>query len=44
MLQIPISKWQDLSDNEETLGEVYGDDVQQLHLLVGLKIKEFAHL
>lgn len=49
MLQIPITKWEDLTDHEEvieTLHEVYGDDVEQLDLLVGLmaekKIKGFA--
>ncbi|KAI3808705.1 hypothetical protein L1987_24663 [Smallanthus sonchifolius] len=46
---IPISTWDDLTDNEEvidTLHEVYGDDVEQLDLLVGMlaekKIKGFA--
>ncbi|NP_001412805.1 alpha-dioxygenase PIOX [Nicotiana tabacum] len=49
MLQIPISKWEDLTDDEEvinTLGEVYGDDVEELDLMVGMaaekKIKGFA--
>lgn len=49
MLQIPITKWEDLTDDEEvikTLDEVYGDEVEQLDLLVGLmaekKIKGFA--
>ncbi|XP_006338535.1 alpha-dioxygenase 1-like [Solanum tuberosum] len=49
MLQIPITKWEDLTDDEEvikTLDEVYGDDVEQLDLLVGMsaekKIKGFA--
>jgi len=49
MLQIPISKWEDLTDDEEaikTLGEVYDDDIEELDLLVGLmaekKIKGFA--
>ncbi|XP_060195774.1 alpha-dioxygenase PIOX-like [Lycium barbarum] len=49
MLQIPISKWEDLTDDEEaikTLREVYGDDVEELDLLVGMsaekKIKGFA--
>ncbi|XP_049383060.1 alpha-dioxygenase PIOX [Solanum stenotomum] len=49
MLQIPITKWEDLTDDEEvikTLYEVYGDDVEQLDLLVGMsaekKIKGFA--
>ncbi|WMV17513.1 hypothetical protein MTR67_010898 [Solanum verrucosum] len=49
MLQIPITKWEDLTDDEEvikTLHEVYGDDVEQLDLLVGMsaekKIKGFA--
>lgn len=46
---IPISKWEDLTDDTETIGilrEVYGDDVEKLDLLVGLmaekKIKGFA--
>ncbi|KAL3833220.1 hypothetical protein ACJIZ3_007956 [Penstemon smallii] len=46
---IPISKWEDLTnDNEaiETLREVYNDDVEELDILVGLmaekKIKGFA--
>ncbi|KAH0700697.1 hypothetical protein KY284_014912 [Solanum tuberosum] len=49
MLQIPITKWEDLTDDEEvikTLHEVYGDDVEKLDLLVGMsaekKIKGFA--
>ncbi|XVE83913.1 hypothetical protein DITRI_Ditri16bG0126300 [Diplodiscus trichospermus] len=49
MLMIPISKWEDLTDDMETiqtLNEVYGDDVEELDLLVGLmaekKIKGFA--
>ncbi|XP_076945229.1 alpha-dioxygenase PIOX-like [Bidens hawaiensis] len=36
---IPITKWDNLTDNKEviaTLNEVYGDDVEQLDLLVGL--------
>ena len=46
---IPISKWEDLTDDKEaiqTLKEVYGDDVEELDLLVGLmaekKITGFA--
>jgi hypothetical protein len=46
---IPISKWEDLTDDEEViegLKEVYGDDVEKLDLIVGLhaekKIKGFA--
>ena len=46
---IPISRWEDLTDNVEAveaLREVYGDDVEKLDLLVGLmaekKIKGFA--
>ncbi|GJT16687.1 alpha-dioxygenase 1-like protein [Tanacetum coccineum] len=46
---IPISKWEDLTDDQEaikTLREVYDDDVEQLDLLVGMaaekKIKGFA--
>ncbi|KAK4488486.1 hypothetical protein RD792_004250, partial [Penstemon davidsonii] len=49
LLLIPISKWEDLTnDNEaiETLREVYNDDVKELDILVGLmaekKIKGFA--
>ncbi|KAJ8526545.1 hypothetical protein K7X08_029022 [Anisodus acutangulus] len=39
MLQILISKWEDLTDNEEaikTFREIYGDDVEKLDLLVGM--------
>nr|XP_043631921.1 alpha-dioxygenase 1 [Erigeron canadensis] len=46
---IPISKWEDLTDDQEAidmLREVYDDDVEQLDLLVGMaaekKIKGFA--
>lgn len=46
---IPISKWEDLTDDDEVvtaLKEVYGNDVEKLDLLVGLhaekKIKGFA--
>ncbi|KAM0002352.1 putative hem peroxidase superfamily, hem peroxidase, animal-type [Helianthus debilis subsp. tardiflorus] len=46
---IPISKWEDLTDDEKAipkLREVYGDDVEQLDLLVGMmaekKINGFA--
>ncbi|KAF5469115.1 hypothetical protein F2P56_013211 [Juglans regia] len=49
LLMIPLSKWEDLTDNievVEALHEVYGDDVEKLDLLVGLhaekKIKGFA--
>ncbi|KAJ4847375.1 Alpha-dioxygenase 1 [Turnera subulata] len=49
LLLIPISKWEDLTDDKEaiaTLREVYGDDVEALDLLVGLmaekKISGFA--
>ncbi|KAI9114063.1 hypothetical protein K1719_015314 [Acacia pycnantha] len=49
LLMIPISKWEDLTDDEEVieaLREVYGDDVEKLDLIVGLhaekKIKGFA--
>ena len=49
LLLIPISKWEDLTEDKEaiqTLKEVYGDDVEELDLLVGLmaekKIKGFA--
>ncbi|KAJ8546316.1 hypothetical protein K7X08_018899 [Anisodus acutangulus] len=49
MLQIPISKWEDLTNDEDSikmLREVYGDDVEELDLLVGMsaekKIKGFA--
>ncbi|KAE8021580.1 hypothetical protein FH972_007457 [Carpinus fangiana] len=49
LLLIPISKWKDLTDDNEAiraLEEVYGDDVEELDLLVGLmaekKITGFA--
>lgn len=49
LLLIPISKWEDLTNDEKaikTLKEVYGDDVEELDILVGLmaekKIKGFA--
>ncbi|MCL7044891.1 hypothetical protein MKW94_025493 [Papaver nudicaule] len=49
LLMIPISKWEDLTDDKEVikaLREVYGDDNEKLDLLVGLhaekKIKGFA--
>lgn len=49
MLMIPISTWEDLTEDKEViraLEEVYGDDVEKLDLLVGLhaerKIKGFA--
>ncbi|RYR56793.1 hypothetical protein Ahy_A05g022493 isoform C [Arachis hypogaea] len=49
LLLIPISKWEDLTDDKEAievLEDVYGDDVEELDLLVGLmaekKIKGFA--
>ncbi|XP_048232394.1 alpha-dioxygenase 1-like isoform X2 [Ricinus communis] len=49
LLMIPISKWEDLTDDQEAiqaLKEVYGDNVEALDLLVGLmaekKIKGFA--
>ncbi|XP_044501170.1 alpha-dioxygenase 1-like [Mangifera indica] len=49
LLLLPISKWEDLTDDEEkiqVLREVYGDNVEELDLLVGLmaekKIKGFA--
>lgn len=49
LLLIPISKWEDLTDDKEaieSLKEVYGDDVEELDTLVGLmaekKIKGFA--
>ncbi|XP_039047440.1 alpha-dioxygenase 1-like [Hibiscus syriacus] len=49
LLLIPISKWEDLTEDKEVievLKEVYGDDVEQLDLMVGLmsekKIKGFA--
>ncbi|XXG48832.1 hypothetical protein AAC387_Pa02g3170 [Persea americana] len=49
MLMLPISKWEDLTDDQEAidvLREVYGNNVESLDLLVGLmaekKIKGFA--
>ncbi|OMO97225.1 hypothetical protein CCACVL1_04623 [Corchorus capsularis] len=49
LLMIPISKWEDLTDDYEVieaLSEVYGEDVEKLDLLVGLhaekKIKGFT--
>ncbi|KAJ1394222.1 heme peroxidase [Sesbania bispinosa] len=49
LLMIPISKWEDLTDDKEVIEafkEVYGDDVEKLDLIVGLhaekKIKGFA--
>ncbi|KAG6675811.1 hypothetical protein I3842_15G123600 [Carya illinoinensis] len=49
LLMIPLSKWEDLTDDSEVveaLHEVYGDDVEKLDPLVGLhaekKIKGFA--
>ncbi|KAG9160522.1 hypothetical protein Leryth_019477 [Lithospermum erythrorhizon] len=49
LLMSPISKWEDLTDDVETINtlrEVYEDDVDQLDLLVGLmaekKINGFA--
>lgn len=46
---LPISKWEDLTDDQEAidvLREVYGNNVESLDLLVGLmaekKIKGFA--
>lgn len=49
LLLIPISKWEDLTDDKEAidmLREVYDNDVEQLDLMVGMaaekKIKGFA--
>ncbi|KAF5734551.1 alpha-dioxygenase 2 [Tripterygium wilfordii] len=49
LLMIPITKWEDLTDDEdviEVLLDVYGNDVEKLDLQVGLhaekKIKGFA--
>lgn len=49
LLMIPISKWEDLTDDEEVieaLKEVYEDDIEKMDLIVGLhaekKIKGFA--
>ncbi|KAJ9683482.1 hypothetical protein PVL29_019173 [Vitis rotundifolia] len=49
LLLIPISKWEDLTDDNETINilrELYGDDVEELDTHVGLmaekKIKGFA--
>lgn len=49
LLMSPISKWEELTDDEEAievLRQVYGDDIDKLDLNVGLhaekKIKGFA--
>ncbi|KAL1211305.1 Alpha-dioxygenase 1 [Cardamine amara subsp. amara] len=49
LFMIPITKWEDLTDDKEAieiLDDVYGGDVEELDLLVGLmaekKIKGFA--
>nr|CAD1830183.1 unnamed protein product [Ananas comosus var. bracteatus] len=49
LLMIPISKWEDLTDDREAiiaLQQVYGENIENLDLLVGLmaekKIKGFA--
>ncbi|CAK9322601.1 unnamed protein product [Citrullus colocynthis] len=49
LMLIPISKWEDLTDQPteiQALRDVYGDDVEELDILVGLmaekKIKGFA--
>ena len=49
LMLIPITKWEDLTNepNEiQALHDVYGDDVEELDILVGLmaekKIKGFA--
>ncbi|XP_040998486.1 alpha-dioxygenase 2-like isoform X2 [Juglans microcarpa x Juglans regia] len=49
LLLIPISKWEDLTDDDDVvdaLRELYGDDMEKLDLLVGLhaekKIRGFA--
>ncbi|KAJ8753723.1 hypothetical protein K2173_026399 [Erythroxylum novogranatense] len=49
LMMIPISKWEELTDDEEViqaLYEVYGNDVEKLDLQIGLhaekKIKGFA--
>ncbi|KAK9115390.1 hypothetical protein Syun_022187 [Stephania yunnanensis] len=49
LLMIPISKWEDLTDDKEVveaMREVYGNDIEKLDLLVGLHaekmIKGFA--
>ncbi|KAK7320158.1 hypothetical protein RJT34_04892 [Clitoria ternatea] len=49
LLMIPISKWEDFTDDEEVieaLKEVYEDDVEKMDLIVGLhaekKIRGFA--
>ncbi|EXC00017.1 hypothetical protein L484_005831 [Morus notabilis] len=39
LLLVPIKKWEDLRDDDEAieiLKEVYGDDVEELDILVGL--------
>lgn len=49
LLMIPISKWEDLTDDVEiieALKEIYDNDVEKLDLIIGLhaekKIKGFA--
>ena len=49
LLLIPITKWEDLTDDKEAIDiirELYGNDVEELDLLVGLmaekKISGFA--
>ena len=49
LLMIPISKWEDLTDDEEVieaLRDVYEDDAEKLDLIVGLhaekRIRGFA--
>ncbi|PHU18024.1 Alpha-dioxygenase 2 [Capsicum chinense] len=43
MLQIPISKWEDLTENDEaikTLRDVNSHNVEDLNLLVGMTAKK----
>ncbi|KAK8984495.1 hypothetical protein V6N11_047716 [Hibiscus sabdariffa] len=43
LLLIPISKWEDLTQDKdviEVLKEVYGDEVEELDIMVGLMVEE----
>ncbi|KAK8556680.1 hypothetical protein V6N12_003077 [Hibiscus sabdariffa] len=43
LLLIPFSKWEDLTQDKdviEVLKEVYGDEVEELHIMAGLMVEE----